>query len=57
MLLRTGGEIVAVDADGTTLAGPEGPRARVRGDLARFPGTAGCHRLLSETGATVALAP
>jgi hypothetical protein len=57
VLVRTGGEIVAVDADGTTLAGPEGPRARVRGDLARFPGTAGCHRLLSETGATVALAP
>ena len=57
VLLRTGGEIVAVDADGTTLAGPEGPCARVRGDLARFGDAAGCHRLLSETGATVALAP
>ncbi len=57
VLLRTGGEIVAVDADGTTLAGPEGPCARVRGDLARFGGTAGHHRLLSETGATVALTP
>ena len=57
VLLRTGGELVAVDADGTTLAGPDGPRARVRGDLARFPGAAGSHRLLTGTGATLALTP
>ncbi len=57
VLLRTGGEIVAVDADGATLTGPEGPCARVRGDLARFRDMAGCHRLLNETGATVALTP
>jgi hypothetical protein len=46
-----------VDADGTTLAGPDGPRARVRGDQARFADAAGCHRLLTGTGATVALTP
>ena len=57
VLLRTGGELVAVDADGTTLAGPDGPRARVRGDQARFADAAGCHRLLTGTGATVALTP
>ena len=57
VLVRTGGELVAVDADGATLAGPDGPRARVQGDMARFPGAAGCHRLLSSTGATLALAP
>ena len=57
VLLRTGGELVAVDADGATLTGPDGPRARVRGDMARFPGTAGCHRLLTATGATLALTP
>jgi len=27
----------------------------VRADLARFPGTAGCHRLLDQAGATLAL--
>ena len=57
VLLRTGGELVAVDADGATLTGPDGPRARVQGDMARFPGVAGCHRLLSGTGATLALTP
>ena len=57
VLLRTGGEIVAVGADGTTLAGPDGPRARIRGDRARFPGTPGSHRLLSDAGATMALTP
>jgi PHP domain len=57
LLLRTDGELVAVDADGTILAGPEGPCARVRGDLARFPDRNGSHRLLSATGATLALTP
>jgi hypothetical protein len=57
VLLRSGDELVAVDADGTVLAGPDGPLQRVRGDLARFPGTPGCHRLLSEPGATLALTP
>jgi hypothetical protein len=57
VLLRTEGELVAVDADGATLTGPDGPRARVHGDMARFPGAAGCHRLLTATGATLALTP
>jgi hypothetical protein len=57
VLLRQDGELVAVDADGTTLAGPRGPSARVRGDLARLPGTPGPHRLLDASGAALALAP
>jgi hypothetical protein len=57
LLLRADGELVAVDADGTTLAGPDGPCARVRSSRARFPGKAGCHRLLSPAGATLALTP
>jgi hypothetical protein len=55
VLLRGDGELVAVGADGMTLTGPDGPLARVRADLARFPGTAGCHRLLDQAGATLAL--
>jgi len=57
VLLRVDDELVAVDADGTVLAGPHGPYARVRGDLVRFPAPAGCQRLLSGTGATLALTP
>jgi hypothetical protein len=57
VLLRTGDELVAVGADGTVLAGLDGPVRRVRGDLARFPGAPGCHRLLTEAGATLALTP
>jgi hypothetical protein len=57
LLLRADGELVAIDADGTTLAGPDGPCARVRGSRARFPGKAGCHRLLTPAGATLALTP
>jgi hypothetical protein len=57
VLLRQDGELVAVDADGTTLAGPRGPSARVRGDLARLPGAPGPHRLLDASGAALALAP
>jgi len=55
VLLRLDGELVAAGADGTILTGPDGPRARVRGSLARFPGAAGCHRLTDATGATLAL--
>ncbi len=57
VLLRTGDELVAVDADGTVLAGLDGPLRRVRGDLARFPGAPGPHQLLSAQGATLALTP
>jgi hypothetical protein len=57
VLLRQDGELVAIDADGTTLAGPRGPCAWVRGDLARMPGHPGPHRMLDASGAALALAP
>ena len=57
VLLRVDGELVAAGAEGTILAGPDGPSALVRGALARFPGAAGCHRLIDPTGATLALTP
>ena len=55
VLLRAGDELVAVDADGAILTGPDGPLARVRGQLAKFDGADGCHRLVDPTGATLAL--
>jgi hypothetical protein len=55
VLLRSGGEMIAVDAEGTTLVGPDGPRARVRRTRESFPAAAGHHRLLDDTGATLAL--
>jgi hypothetical protein len=55
VLLRQDGNLVAIGADGTTLAGPRGPWARVRGDLARLAGPPGPHRLLDVSGATLAL--
>jgi len=57
VLLRHDGDLVAVGADGLTLAGPQGPCARVRGDLARLASPAGPHRLLDAEGATLALTP
>ncbi len=54
-LLRVGGELVACDADGLVLAGPNGPKARVSGPLAAFPAADGYHRLLDPAGATLAL--
>ncbi len=57
VLLRHDGDLVAIDADGMTLAGPQGPCARVRGDPARLAGAAGPHRLLDASGATLALTP
>jgi hypothetical protein len=57
VLLRSGGELVAIGADGLVLAGPDGAYRRVRADVARLPGTPGYHRLLSPTGATLALTP
>ena len=54
MLLRVGGELVASDADGLILAGPDGPLSRVRGQLAKFPAAEGCHRLMDPGGATFA---
>ena len=55
VLLRCAGELMAIDAEGTTLAGPDGPRARVTGPRQAFPATAGHHRLLDDAGATLAL--
>jgi PHP domain len=55
VLLRQEGSLVAIGADGTTLAGPRGPWARVRGDVARLAGPAGLHRLLDASDATLAL--
>ena len=57
VLLRHDGDLVAIDADGLTLAGPQGPCARVWGDQASLPGRPGPHRLLGPTGATLALCP
>jgi len=57
VLVRNDGELVAVGAAGLTLAGPDGAYRRVRSDLARLPGEPGYHRLLTPSGATVALAP
>jgi hypothetical protein len=57
VLLRQDDALVAVDADGLTLAGPQGPCARVHGHLAVLPGGAGPHRLLEPSGATLALCP
>jgi PHP domain len=55
VLLRLDDGFVAAGADGTILVGPDGPRARVRGEMARFPGSAGYHRLTDAAGATLAL--
>jgi len=55
VLLRTGGELIAVAAEGAILAGPGGPRARVQRARESFPAAPGCHRLLDDTGATLAL--
>jgi PHP domain len=56
VLLRVGDELIASEADGLILAGPEGPKARIRWQLAKFPAAAGPHRIVDLTGATVALA-
>ena len=55
VLLRVDGDLLAAGADGTILVGPDGPRARVRGQLARFAGQPGLHQLTDSTGATLAL--
>jgi hypothetical protein len=57
VLLRQGDELVAVDAEGAVLTGPDGPRARVTGPLVAFPSVEGSHRLTDASGATLALTP
>jgi hypothetical protein len=55
ILLRLADELVAIEAEGTTLAGPTGPRARVTAARQAFPALPGHHRLTDDTGATLAL--
>jgi PHP domain len=55
VLLRVDGELVAAGAEGTILVGPDGPKARVRSALARFPDAPGYHRLTDASAATLAL--
>jgi len=55
VLLRVGDEFIASEADGLILTGPEGPQARIRSRLAKFPAAAGSHRIVDLTGATLAL--
>jgi hypothetical protein len=57
VLLRMDDELIAVGADGTILADPQGPRARVTGDKAVFPAAPGFHRLTDITGGILALTP
>jgi len=57
VLLRHEGDFVAIDADGLTLAGPQGPCARIRGERARLTARPGPHRLLDASAATLALTP
>lgn len=57
VLLRDADCLVAVGADGLVLVGPEGPVKRITGDLVRLPGAPGYHRLVTPTGATMALTP
>jgi hypothetical protein len=55
VLLRNDGELVAIDAEGTILTGPAGPRALVTRPRQAFPEAPGYHRLTDDTGATLAL--
>ncbi|RIQ11451.1 CehA/McbA family metallohydrolase [Jiangella rhizosphaerae] len=57
VLLRVDGELVAVGADGLLLADMWGRRQVVRGELARFPGADGPHRLETPMAAVVAVTP
>jgi hypothetical protein len=57
LLLRQQGELLAVAADGLAVAGPAGPYQRISGDLVRLPAAAGYQRLITPTGATLALTP
>jgi hypothetical protein len=55
ILVRHEGGFIAIGADGLLVADPEGPYRRVAGDVARLPGRAGYHRLVTPLGATLAL--
>ncbi|NSC20793.1 PHP domain-containing protein [Streptomyces albus subsp. chlorinus] len=56
VLLRYGGELLALDADGTVLVRPDGERRVVRGDTVRLPAAPrGVHRLETHQGGVLAL--
>jgi hypothetical protein len=55
VLLRLAGELIAIDAEGMTLTGPDGPRALVSRPRQSFGDLPGYHRLTDGTGATLAL--
>jgi hypothetical protein len=55
ILLRLDDELIAIEAEATTLVGPGGPRARVSTARQAFPASPGYHRLTDDTGATLAL--
>ncbi|HEX3816554.1 MAG TPA: CehA/McbA family metallohydrolase [Mycobacteriales bacterium] len=55
VLLRSAGELRAIDADGTLLVGPDGRRSPVRGDSVTFPAAAGPYRLDNHEGGIVAI--
>jgi hypothetical protein len=55
VLLRADDGVTAIDAEGATLVGPDGPAARVRRQRHHFPGCPGYHRLVDDFGATLAL--
>ena len=55
VLLRDSGALVAIGADGLVAAGPAGPYKRIFGDLVRLPDARGYQRLVTPTGATMAL--
>lgn len=57
VLLRHDGELLAVDADATTLIGPAGARTRVQGASVRLPGDPGPHRLVDDAGRALAFVP
>ncbi|MGI8574599.1 MAG: CehA/McbA family metallohydrolase [Egibacteraceae bacterium] len=57
VLLRHDGELVAVDAETTTIVGPDGRRTPIRGPVRRLPWTDGMHRLVDEDDRVVALVP
>ncbi|MBF8185881.1 CehA/McbA family metallohydrolase [Nonomuraea sp. K274] len=55
LLLRLGGELLALDADGLVLVRPDGTRQVVRGERVLLPATEGRHRLETYENEVIAL--